>query len=655
MNRIRRYLILAVTLAATLTGLPRLRAQQASTSPENAFNQSIERNYTRTSWFPNVAGPYLPPHTPPLSLANSQYLYELIQNGKMKLSLADAISLAVENNLNIAVQRYNPEYAQIDKVRAASGQATRGVTGTFSSNALFSGALGGGISAGTGGFSNRGAGTATGNITVNPVNSVGSFDPVVGFTAGWAYGRVPLINNVLSGVSELTGNTGEYNMFFGQELPTGTSYSVSFGGQRLGNNAIISLYNPEVVTGMTVGIEQNLLNGFGRRANAKFIRIAANDVGIAKDYFEEQVTSTIGQVETDYWTLVEDKRNVDVTQEAVTYAKKLLADNERQVQIGTLAPLDVIQAKSQLATAQQNLIVAQTTFKQQQEVVKTDISKRVTGELLTADIEPTTSLPTPKPGDVPPLTEALRLAHINRPEIDLNNLNLRNESVILKANRNSLLPTLNVYASYTPAGLSGQRVCFIEGCAAPPPGFIPTTVAGHLPGGLGGALSDVFSNRYPDYSAGFVFAVPLRNRAAQADAARALLEEHMLRTQVQQELNTIDQAVRQAEIGVVQGQARVDASQQAVLYAKQQYVDEQKKFQVGESTVELVIQMQNSYTQAEGNLVTAKTAYAQALTQFYEATGTLLNKDHVELVDAMKGQVTRKMPNIPGTPIAPSN
>lgn len=188
----------------------------------------------------------------------------------------------------------------------------------------------------------RGAGTATGNITVNQVSSVGTFDSVIGFTAGWAYGQVPLINNVLSGVSELTGNVGQYNFFFGQELPTDTSHQVSFGGERLGNNSIISLHNPEVVTQMTVGVEQNLLNGFGRRANAKFMRIATNDVGIAKDYFQEQVTTIIGQVLTDYWNLVQDKENVEVAQEALKYGQKLLADNERQVQIGTLAPLDVI-------------------------------------------------------------------------------------------------------------------------------------------------------------------------------------------------------------------------------------------------------------------------------------------------------------------------
>ncbi|MGH9325192.1 MAG: TolC family protein [Terriglobia bacterium] len=644
MNRINIRIVVLAILLLTLPGLPCLDGQQNS-SAENAFNQSIAQGYTNTHIFPNPFLPYMNPHVPGFRLANSELLDELILNGKMRLSLQDAIALAVENNLDIAVARYNPEYGQIDKVRAASGQATRGVQGEFQSNALFSGALGGGVGAASGGFVQGTAGSAVGGVNVNRVNSIGTFDPVVGFSAGWAYSASPLATSIVNGVSLLTGNTGQYSIFYGQELPTGTSYEISYGGARLSTNAITSIFNPQWVSDMTIGIEQPLLNGFGYRANAKFIRIADNDVGIAKDYFREQVSTTIAKVENDYWTLQEDNQNVLVAQEAMKYNQKLLADNQRQVQIGTLAPLDVIQAESNLATAEQNLIVAQTTFQQQQEVIKTDISKQVTGGLVTADIVPATPLPSPQAQKIPPVEEALKIAHENRPEVDLNNLNLRNEDVILKANRNSLLPTLDAFASYTPSGLSGESVLLESG-------FIPTTPGGKVPsGGLGSTLSQIFHNRYPNYSVGFTLAMPIRNRAAQADAARALLEEHQLRTTVQQTLNTIDLDVRQAEIAVVQGKARIDAAQKAVGYARQQLADEQKKFQVGESTVTLVIQMQNALTQAEGTLVTGKASYAAALTQFEQATGTILAKNNVQLVEALTGKVNHK-PNIPGTPLS---
>ncbi|MGH9446279.1 MAG: TolC family protein, partial [Terriglobia bacterium] len=586
--------------------------------------------------------PYLNPRVPPFHLTNSELLDELIQNGVMHLSLSDAIALAIQNNLNIAVDRYNPEYAAIDKVRSESGQATRGITGAFSSNALFSGALGGGISAASSGFSAGASGGATGGVSLRSASAVGSFDPVIGISGGWGYSVSPLENAVLNGTNVFSGNEGSYNVFFGQEFPTGTSYEISAGGFRQSSNATDFIFNPEVVTGMTIGIEQNLLNGFGYRANAKFMRIADNDIGISKDYFREQIVTTLQQVVNDYWTLAEDKENVDVAQEAVNYNQELLKQNKEQVKIGTLAPLDVVQAESALATAQQNLIVAQTTYLQQQEVIKTDIAKRVIPPLLTARVEPTDVLPKPQNNPIPPVQVAIDEAHKNRPEIDLNNLNLKNQGVILKANRNSLLPTLNAYATYAPSGLYGNRVLFAPGN--------PFAPVGSVPGGLGPALNQLVTNRYPSYSLGFTLAIPIKNRAAQADAARALLEQHYLRTVSQQTLNTIDQAVREAEIGLTQGQARIAAAQKATDYARQEYVDEQKKFKVGESTVALVIQMQNSLTQAEGNLVTAQASYASALVQFEESTGTLLQKNHIELTDALTGHATRP-PNIPGTPL----
>lgn len=646
MTRIYRY-ALAAALVWALTTLPRLYAQgQNTTNPESAYDQAIANTYTHQKWFPNIFDPYVNPSVPPLSLANSQLLNELIQNGTMHLSLQDAIALAIENNLDIAVARYNPQYAQIDKVRADSGQATRGIQGAFSSSALFAGALGGGVGAASGGFVQGTAGSALGGVSVNRVSSVGSFDPVVGFSAGWAYSASPLASSIVNGVSLLTGNTGEYNAFFGQEFPTGTSYDVTVGGARLSTNALTNIFNPQVVSSLSIGVEQPLLNGFGRRANAKFIRIAENDIGISKDYFREQVATTIATIMNDYWTLAEDKQNVSVAEEAEKYDEKLLADNKRQVQIGTMAPIDVIQAEASLATAQQNLIVAQTTYRQQQEVIKTALSKQVTGPLVTAQIEPTDPLPTPKPNDVTDLVTAIKMAHENRPEIDLNALNLKNEEVVLKANRNALLPTLTAFASFTPSGLSGNHRIF-----APGAGFTPGPVTATVPGGIGDALSQIVHSTYPNYSVGFTLAMPIRNRAAQADAARALLEEHYLRTTVQQSMNNIDQAVRTAEIGVVQGKARVDAAVKAVTYARQQLVDEQKKFQVGESTVTLVIQMQNALTTAEGTLVTARTGYAQALTTFEQATGTILKKNNVELVEALTGHVSRT-PNIPGTPLS---
>jgi outer membrane protein len=633
---------IALAAALSLLAMPVYAQNNSTPGMGSSFEQAVGSTYTRTGWFPNIAAPYLNPRVPPFHLSNSALLNELIQNGVMNLSLQDAIALAIQNNLNIAVDRYNPEYAAIDRVRAASGQATRGIQGAFSSNALFSSSLGGGLSTGVSGFSAGSAGTATGGLGLRSVGELGSFDPILEVSTGWGYSVSPLENAVLNGTNIFTGNLGEYSVFFGQEFPTGTSYSISVGGERESFNATDFIFNPEIVTGLTIGISQNLLNGFGYRANAKFIRIADNDIGISKDYFKEQITTVIQQVINDYWTLAKDKENVDVAQEAVDYNQQLLKQNQEQVRIGTLAPSDVIQTESSLATAQQNLITAQTTYLQQMEVIKTDIAKKVIPPLLTTQIHPTDILPKPENNPVPTVEEAINQAHANRPEVDIDALNLKNEAVVLKANRNSLLPSLNAFATYGPSGLYGNRVLF-----APGNEFAPI---GSVPGGLGTALTQLLQNRYPSYSAGFTLEMPIRNRQAQADAARALLEQHYLRTVDQQDLNAIDQAVREAEIGLTQGQAQIAAAQNAVFYARQEYGNEQKKFKVGESTVALVIQMQNSLTQAEGNLVTAQASYAQALVQFEESTGTLLQKNNIELTDALTGHASRP-PSIPGTPL----
>jgi len=610
-----------------------------------SFEQVIGQSYTHTRWFPNIAAPYLQPHVPPFELRNSPLLDELIQNGVMHLSLSDAITLAIENNLNIAVDRYNPEYAVIDKVRAESGQAYRGIAGPFTSSALFSGALGGGIAAASSGFASSGeGGTGASGVGLRGASAVGSYDPVVGISGAWGYSVTPLDNAILNGTNILSGNLGEYNVFFGQEFPTGTSYSISIGGERQSINALDYIYNPEVTTGLTIGVTQSLLSGFGYRYGAKDIRIAANNIGISKDYFMEQITTTIQQVINDYWTLVQDKENVDVAQEAVNYNQELVRQNQEQVRIGTLAPSDVVQAQSALAAAQETLITAQITYRKQQEVMKTDIAKKVAPPLITAQIHPTDTLPKPEDNPVPPVEVAVDEAHKNRPEVDIDELNLKNQSVVLKANRNSLLPTLDVFATYGPSGLSG----LLSGAAT----TSEFASAGIAPGGLGANLSQLLRNRYPSYSAGFTLAITIKNRAAQADAARALLEQHYLRTVSQQDLNNIDQAVRQADVGVTLGQEGIAAAQNAVAYAREQYMNEEKKFKLGESTVALVIQMQNSLTQAEGQLVTSQFNYAQSLVQFEDATGTLLKKNNIILTDALTGTAPRRTLNIPGTPVS---
>lgn len=647
-----------VTVMGLLVGSGLLFAQQASgqqAGTQSAGPQSSGSNpppsssqapaptsldYTKSPSFPNLLGAYASRYVPDVSMSNSERIHSLVRDGKLYLSLNDAMALALENNLDIAVARYGPAYAQTDLLRAKSGGATRGVAGAFQSSALFAGAIGGGVSGGGGG-GGGGAGGAFGGGRATNVGSFGSFDPVAGFQFGWDRNTTPLGISLLQGVPFLTTQTTTYSGFVGQRLLTGTSYLISLSGDRQSTTSLTSLFNPQVPSQLVLGLNQPLLNGFGYRVNARFIRIAKNDLRIADATFRQQVITTVTQVANLYSDLVSFRENVRVAERSLALAQKTLNDNKRQVEIGTLAPIEVVRAESEVAGRQQDLIVAQTNLRQQQELLKTALSKQVDGELATAEVVPTDQLPEPKPEDIPPLDQALREAVQNRPEVEQADVNIRNQEIVIQASRNALLPALNAFATYAPQGLSGDRVVLRDRTTG--------QIVAITPGGVSQSFSQTFHGRFPDYSFGLQLNVPIRNRSAQADAARALLEERQLRTQLQATRNRIAQEVRNAEIAVVQARAQIEAARKAVELAQKTLDAEQKKFQLGESTVFFVIQAQRDLTAAQGREVQARSAYAKALTQFAQATGTTLTRNQIELSEAKEGRVARA-PNIPGTP-----
>lgn len=614
-------------------------------------------DYSRSHAFPNFFSTFVPEPVPEPSMSNSQLLHSLMTSGKLVLSLDDAIALALENNLTIAVARYNVPYAQLDYLRTKAGGAPRGVSGAFISSSLEAGALGAGLSSSSGGSSTSGGGALGGGGPIN-IGTISCCDPVAGFNYGWAYNVNPLNYETVNLASTVASHITSMSSYFGQGFLTGTSYAVGINGFRESSTSPAALFNPEVPTGAFFGIDQQLLNGFGYRANAKFIRIAQNDIKYEDAAFRVQVMTTVAQVVNDYYTLLYDRQNVGVAQEAVNYSQHLLDDNKKQVEIGTLAPIEVVRAESELASDQQTLIVAQTTLKQQEQVLKTELSKQVTPDLAAIDIDPTDKFPTADTEMVPPVDKALELAFQNRSEIAEANLNLSNQDITLKAVRNALLPTLTAFASYTPSGLSGNRA--LLGC---PPGYIFSAtseecanggtlvapiVTGTAPGGVLQSFTGLFHGNYPYYSYGLNLSIPIRNRTEQADAARALFEQRQLQTQLQQEKNTIAQDVRNAEIAITQAKAQINATIKAVDLARQTLEADQKKFQLGESTTFQLIQDQRDLTTAEGNQAKAYQTFSAALTQFSQATGTTLDRYHVEMGDAKQGRVTHP-PNIPGT------
>ncbi|HXN18948.1 MAG TPA: TolC family protein [Candidatus Binatus sp.] len=594
-------------------------------------------------FFPDIIAPYTTAKIPQPMLTNSPRLDQLIQNGKLMLSLEDAISLALENNLNIVVQKYTPWIAESQILKAKAGGIPE--------------------------FAN------TQQIVLGTSPSV-SFDPIVSGTVGWQRSTIPVNNPLTTGVGttstipSLTTNGYEYNFGYSQGFHTGTNFTATLDTTRAASNTPENLFNPYVNPILTATLTQPLLNGFGILVNTRYILEAKNSLKVADSQLAQQVMATVQQTSNDYWELVYDRENVKVQEAAVGVSTKLYEDNKKQLQIGTMAPLDVLTAESQVATDQQNLIVAQTTRLQQQTVLLNDITKNLMApELDGIEIVPTTTISTPEVVENLPLADAVKEAWQKRPEIYQADLNLKNAGIEAKATKNALLPTLDLYAQYSAQGLSGNSLVSssttptsIEPIPSEPivdsmtglqignevVGF-PVLPMAVKTSGLGNALSSLFSNAYPTYAAGVTFSIPIRNRSAQADNARALLNERVQQTQYRQTQNTIVLNVRNAMIALQQDRAQVAAAEKARTLAQQTLDAEQKKYQLGSSTSYNVVLRSRDLTAAEGTELRAKVNLEEALVNFNQAMGRTLEVNRITMADALRGKIYRDK-NIPGTP-----
>jgi outer membrane protein len=642
--------ILGVGILATLIQTTEVWGQQTAV-PASAFAPTVmSHDYTRTHSFPNIFDSFAPLPVPQPGMENSPRLKDLIRDGKLWLSLQDAIALALENNLDIDVARFQIPYAQTDYLRTRAGGAARGVMGETISTALFAGAIGSSSSSGASGAGGGagGAGYSSGG-TVN-MGSAGCCDPSLFLSAGWNQNTTPLGTTVLTGLASVNSTYNNYTAYYSQGFMTGTSVAVGMLGSRTATSALTALVNPYLTSFMGITLSQSLLQGFGYRANAAQLRIAKNGLKIADNGFRQQVMTTLATIVNDYWDLLYFRENVRVQEEALEWARTQLRDDTRQVEIGNMAEAEITSARAEVASRQQNLIAAQTQYRQQEEKVKTELSKHVDADLASVPIEPTDKLPEPAPDDIPSLQDALNLAAKNRPEIEQVRLNMRSQDITIQQVRNRLLPYLGVYASYAPQGLSGHFLCGGNPLYEP---ACPKGVTGYVPGGAGDSLSQVFRNVYPNYSLGISLSIPIRNRAAQADAARALIEARQYRVQLQQKINQAQQDVRNAVIAVTQARLRIDAAKESTAAFKETLDGEQKKFHLGVSTPFLVIQRERDVATAEGTEAQARDEYAKALVQCAQATGTILEKFNIEISEAKSGQVTRAM-NIPGTPTPPA-
>ena len=641
-------LALLLAVGTTTTAFAQSTGQNPSTPAQTTVGTGTtppislgmaKYNYSRApKAFPNLIAPYKGVDIPSPELTNSPKIEQLIHDGKLELSLQDAIELALENNIDIIVARYNVWFADTDLMRTAGGGVGRGTAGA---SVPFSQA----------------------NIPFL------AFDPQINGTYSIDSRIVPVNNPLLSGtgivgVTSLAAHTTTLNTQYSQGFSPGTTMFTSWNNTRASSSSTAVLFNPYVQSTLNVGFQQQLLNGFGTSINKRQIYIAKNNRKIADLAFSLQAITTVTNTITAYWELVYARENVNVQQQAVTVSEKLYNDNKKQLEIGTMAPLDVTRAESELATNRQNLIVAQTAQLQQQQALKNFIAKDpLNPTLARVELVPTDHPITPAGVEPPTLEEAVAEAFQKRPDLQEQVYNLENMNIEVKAMRNALLPVATLTAQYGTTGLSGNRLIpgtpstiageqIVDANGNPIAGlFVPATVTptvGASSKGFTDAMTQAFHNNFPNYTVQLGVTVPIRNRVAQADYQRATLEQRQMVASIQQLKNSAILDVNTYYVALVQNRARVEAASKARDLQQQTFDAESKKYQLGASTVYNVILTQRDLITARGTELRALADLAESKANFERALGRTLEVNRVTIADSKTGETERDT-LIPGT------
>ncbi len=574
-----------------------------------------------SGFFPNPFGLYSEKPIPRLRLENSQRIENLIHDGGLELSLSDALALALENNLDIAVQRFVPEFSQTDLLRSRAGQSPRGFTGGSTPGGLTSGALGAGLSGSGAGSGVGSAGGITGGGGAVQVGSSGSFDPTLNIN--FSYDRVtsPLNTKVVSGIYDVTGSNTAFTASFAQLFSLGTSYSVTLNGQRQSSTQQNLLFNPASVTRFAIGVNQPLLNGFGRLSNERYIMVARNNIKVAEDVFRQQVIDTVVQVTNAYWDLAAIQESVRVTEQALEVAQQHYEENRIRLDVGTMSPLDVTSAESEMAARTRDLTVALTTLQIQETSLKNMLAKSVSQELNAARIVLKDKMPEPSETDIPDLKTALSVALENRIELAQADIDLQNQDISVRFTKNALKPSFAVFGFFAGSGLQGTT--------------------SETDTGIFGALGQSFTAEYPEYAGGFSLSLPLRNRTAQADNLRSQIEANQLLINRQKVKNAISMEVSKAIIGLIQGKAQVEAARKASALAREIWQGERIRLEAGTSTSYEVIQRERDFTSARYAEVGAMVTYAKSMVEMDRVRGMTLERNNIEYSDALSGDITK--------------
>jgi outer membrane protein TolC len=461
------------------------------------------------------------------------------------------------------------------------------------------------------------------------------------------------------GKSVLFTNTATYDFGYQEGFLTGTNLGVTFNNTRVSSNNPYVAYSPDITTSFRATATQHLLQGFGWGINGRFIVQAKNDRRITDSSFRQQLLYTVNQVENIYWGLVSAYEDEQAKERALAQSTQLTSDNRKQLEIGTLAPLDVVNSDSAVAVDKQALVASQSNLEYQQLIMKQAIARNLEDPAMTnAPVIPTDRVALDRlPEEDMSQADLVQQAFVNNPQIEQATLNMKNNEITIKAEKNGMLPIVDAYAFYGSSALSGSQNP-AQNCG----GFGATTFTactptngGVSPVGYGTAVGNLFNSTAPDKGVGVNITIPLRNRVAQADQARSQMEYRQVQMRLDQLYTQIRIQVVNAQFALSNDRAQVTAAQAGREYAAQSLDAEQKKFKLGASTSALVLQQQRNMAIAENTLISATAAYAKDRAALLQLLSSTLDRYGINITDAAAGTMTTA-PVIPGltAPTAPA-
>lgn len=590
--------------------------------------------------------PYLESPVAPVDLSNSGRIRSLLRAGNIYLSLSDAIALAIENNLDVELERYNLPSADNEILRAKGGGLLRGLSYNLAETPV---GVGGPASplVTSAGSPNISAGSVPTNpselgVLAEPQDNLSVlgtipsstgpviplFDPAVGGQLNWTHQTTPEANPFTVGTSALAANITGFNAGYVQGFGPGTQLNVAFNNTRQTLNSVRTNYSPYTTSNLGFTVTQPLLRGFGLAVNRRFIRIAKNEKKIANLLLQQQLIASVYGVKRLYTDLVALYEDVKVKEDTLASAEKLYSDTKAQVDEGTQAPIELTRANAQVYSVRQDLINSRALLEEQEAIVKNVITRRTDndGDVLNARIIPTDTIDVPAQDNLRSIQDLLAQAFANRPDLMQAGVQVANSRIGLEGSRNGLLPEIDLVGVAQNNALAGQ------------PNPLATSVDPTFVGGYGSALEQLATRKYPTYGIGLNITLPLRNRIAQADVARdeillrqGQIREEQLRKQAQLEVEDALVALRRAR-------ASYEAAVQTQALQQESLEAEQAKFEVGASTSFFIIQYESYLAQARSTVVVAKSAYLKARAALERATGTILDDNHVSLADAIRGR-----------------